>query len=147
MHHAARAAFAASLLRAAGVAGWAVGKTEQPSARVGHAFVKQARSDYLQYENNDTAQSGIVHVAGMQPLSWLSGGRMTADIRPPSLISQGFKLLDRRLVSADGQRLVRLPYGDSRGRKLSLFLRARWPAQPSQINLAKKNGVERKSDL
>src|SRR3546814_6504028 len=69
-------------------------------------------SDYLQFENNDTAQSGIVHAAGMQPLSWLSGGRMTADIRPPSLISQGFKLLDRRLVSADGQRLVRLTYGD-----------------------------------
>jgi anti-sigma factor RsiW len=75
-----------------------------------------------------------------QPLDWLSH-QIAVSLQPPDLTSQGFTLVEKRLVAANGPQAVQVIYATSSGRRLSLFLRTRWQDETPQFRFAEKDGV------
>jgi hypothetical protein len=75
-----------------------------------------------------------------QPLDWLSH-QIAVSLQPPDLTSQGFTLVEKRLVAANGPQAVQIMYATSSGRRLSLFLRTRWQDESPQFRFAENDGV------
>jgi anti-sigma factor RsiW len=73
-------------------------------------------------------------------LDWLSH-QIAVSLQLPDLTSQGFTLVEKRLVSSNDPQAVQVIYATSSGRRLSLFLRTRWQDETPQFRFAEKDGV------
>jgi anti-sigma factor RsiW len=138
------AAIAAGLILVAGFTGWVIGQRGQSEPWSMHALVDQmlmtAERPYLisssdSNRNLDQAMEGTT-----QPLDWLSH-QIAVSLQPPDLTSQGFTLVEKRLVATNGPQAVQVIYATSSGRRLSLFLRTRWQDETPQFRFAEKDGV------
>lgn len=140
MGYIALTAIAAGLLLAAGFIGWMVGKSGQPATWPVQAFVEQAMTTHLRPHlasgsGTDVAEEGVT-----QPLNWLSQ-HTARQLQPPDLSQQGFSLVDKRLITADGPETAQVTYAAPSGERLSLFLRTRWQEEASQIHFAEDEDV------
>ena len=64
-----------------------------------------------------------------EPLNWLTQ-KVALETKAPDLSAQGFGLVDRKLVTYQGQKSVQLLYQNAQGKELSLYMKARWQPQP-----------------
>jgi anti-sigma factor RsiW len=140
----ARAAIASGLILAAGFTGWVIGQRGQSAPWPMQAFVDQMlMTDERPYltSSSDSAQAlDQAMEERTQPLDWLSH-QIAVSLQPPDLTSQGFTLVEKRLVAANGPQAVQVIYATSSGRRLSLFLRTRWQDETPQFRFAEKDGV------
>jgi anti-sigma factor RsiW len=140
----ARAAIASGLILAAGFTGWVIGQRGQSAPWPMQAFVDQMlMTDERPYLTSSSASDQALDQAmeeRTQPLDWLSH-QIAVSLQPPDLTSQGFTLVEKRLVAANGPQAVQVIYATSSGRRLSLFLRTRWQDETPQFRFAEKDGV------
>ena len=140
----ARAAIASGLILVAGFTGWVIGQRGQSAPWPMQAFVDQMlMTDARPYltSSSDSAQAlDQAMEERTQPLDWLSH-QIAVSLQPPDLTSQGFTLVEKRLVAANGPQAVQVIYATSSGRRLSLFLRTRWQDETPQFRFAEKDGV------
>ena len=138
--HVARAVLAASLLLAAGFAGWMIGQGGQSELWPGQDFVKQTMTTYWHSAvTSDTDRDSALQEA-IRPLDWLSE-QIAAPVQPPDLSPQGFTLIEEQLLSANGPQIAQVTYADPEGRRLSLLLRTRWQEEVPQFHFAENEGV------
>lgn len=138
--HVARAVIAASLLLAAGFVGWMIGQRGQSELWPGQDFVKQTMTAYGHSSvTSDTDRDNALQEA-MQPLDWLSE-QIAVPVQPPDLTPQGFTLVEKQLLTANGPQIAQVTYADPDGRRLSLFLRTRWQEEVSQFHFAENEDV------
>ena len=138
--HVARAALAASLFLAAGFTGWWIGKSGQPDPWQVQDFVAQALTTYLQPSPASDSIPDLALQGANQPFDWLSQ-QLTMPLQPPDLTPQGFRLIDKHLITANGPQTAQVIYAASGGRRLSLFLRTRWQEEAPQFHFAENEGV------
>jgi len=138
--HVTRAALAASLLLAAGFTGWWIGKSGQPDPWQVQDFVAQALTTYLQPSPASDSIPDLALQGANQPFNWLSQ-QITMPLQPPDLTPQGFTLIDKHLMTANGPQTAQVTYAASGGRRLSLFLRTRWQEEAPQFHFAENEGV------
>lgn len=140
----ARAAIAAGLILVAGFTGWVIGQRGQSEPWPMHAFVDQmlmtAERPYLISSSDSDRALEQTMEGTTQPLDWLSH-QIAVSLQLPDLTSQGFTLVEKRLVSTNGPQAVQVIYTTSSGRRLSLFLRTRWQDETPQLRFAEKDGV------
>jgi len=120
-----KAAAAAAMLAAAGLAGWTAGKAT-------HGQAPLDLEDFFEGAADDYALEQVVRAEPAEPLdrgagrlAWQSG-EVAVELAQPDLSEQGFRLVDRRLVSAGEQPAVRMTYENRTGRQVSLFLKTHW---------------------
>ena len=97
----ARAALAASLLLAAGFTGWWIGKSGQPDPWQGQDFVAQALTTYVRPSPASDSIPDLALQGANQPFDWLAQ-QLTMPLQPPDLTPQGFRLIDKHLMTANG---------------------------------------------
>jgi anti-sigma factor RsiW len=140
----ARAAIAASLILAAGLAGWVIGQRGPSEPWSMQEFVKQTMMTYerppLMSSSNAAHAPDPAVVETTQPLDWLSH-QIALPLQPPDLTSQGFTWVEKRLVSAHGPQVAQVTYAAPGGHQLSLFLRTRWQDETPQFRFAETDGV------
>jgi anti-sigma factor RsiW len=140
----ARAAIASGLILAAGFTGWVIGQRGQSAPWPMQAFVDQMlmtdERPYLTSSSDSDQALDQAMEERTQPLDWLSH-QIAVSLQPPDLTSQGFTLVEKRLVAANGPQAVQVIYATSSGRRLSLFLRTRWQDETPQFRFAEKDGV------
>jgi anti-sigma factor RsiW len=136
----ARAAIAASLLLTAGFAGWLIGKSGQPDPWQVQDFVEQALTTYARPSPASNSIPDIALQEANQPFNWLTQ-QLTMPLQPPDLTPQGFTLIDKHLMRANGPQTAQVTYAASSGRRLSLFLRTRWQEEAPQFHFAENEGV------
>jgi anti-sigma factor RsiW len=140
----ARAAIASGLILLAGFTGWVIGQRGQSEPWPMHAFVDQMlmadEQPYLISSSDSDRDLNQAMEERTQPLDWLSH-QIAVSLQLPDLTSQGFTLVEKRLVAANGPQAVQVIYATSSGRRLSLFLRTRWQDETPQFRFAEKDGV------
>lgn len=140
----ARAAIALGLILAAGFTGWVIGQRGQSAPWPMQAFVDQMlmtdEHPYLTSRSDFNQALDQAMEERTQPLDWLSH-QIAVSLQPPDLTSQGFTLVEKRLVAANDPQAVQIMYATSSGRRLSLFLRTRWQDEPPQFRFAENDGV------
>ena len=140
----ARAAVAAGLMLVAGFAGWVIGQRGQSESWPMHAFVDQmlmaAERPYLISSSGSHRALNQAMVERAQPLDWLSN-QIAVSLQVPDLTSQGFTLVEKHLVAANGPQAVQVIYATPSGGRLSLFLRTRWQDEAPQFRFAENDGV------
>jgi anti-sigma factor RsiW len=129
---------------AAGFTGWVIGQRGQPTSWPMHASVNQTmvteeRPYFISNSDSDQAVDPAMQET-TQPLDWLSH-QVAVSLQLPDLTSQGFTLVEKRLVAANDPQAVQVIYATSSGRRLSLFLRTRWQDETPQIRFAEHDGV------
>jgi anti-sigma factor RsiW len=140
----ARAAIAAGLILAAGFTGWVLGQRGQSKPWSLYEFVNQAmmtgeRPYLISSSDSERALDQALEKAP-QPLDWLSH-QIAVPLQLPDLSAQGFALVEKRLVAANGPPAVQIIYATSSGRRLNLFLRTRWQDETPQFRFAENDGV------
>lgn len=129
------AAVLAGVAVCAGLGGWVIGKGERTA--IGpqtQAFVEQAMLGHAMSPAQPRAGTRIVRNEGEAPLDWLTE-QIPVRIKLPDLSAHGYTMTDKRVVASEGQQLVQVVYSDARGRRLSLFLQARWQGESTRLRL------------
>ena len=140
----ARAVIAAGLMLVAGFTGWVIGQRGQSAPWPLQAVVERMRMTadrpyVLSRSDSDRALEPAM-AERTPPLDWLSH-QIAVSLQLPDLTSQGFTLVEKRLVAANGPPAVQVIYATSSGRQLSLFLRTRWQDETPQLRFAETDGV------
>jgi anti-sigma factor RsiW len=140
----ARAAIASGLILVAGFTGWVIGQRGQSEPWPMHALVEQMlmtdKQPYLISSSDSDRNLDQAMKETTRPLDWLSH-QIAVSLQLPDLTSQGFTLVEKRLVSSNDPQAVQVIYATSSGRRLSLFLRTRWQDETPQFRFAEKDGV------
>ena len=136
----ARAAIVASLLCAAGFMGWVIGKSGQPDPWLVQDFITQALTTYGRLHLTAGSSTDRALQEASQPFDWLSQ-QIAVQLQPPDLTPQGFTLVDRHLITANGPQTAQVTYAAPDGQRLSLFLSTRWREEPPQFHVNETNGV------
>lgn len=140
----ARAAIAASLMLAAGLMGWIIGQGGRSDHWSIEAFVTETLTAYEQPSliSTSSLDPAMERPSDLpsQPLDWLFH-RIAVPLHPPDLTSEGFTLVENRLVSDNGPQVAQVTYAASGGRRLSLFLQTRWQDDVPQFRFAENDGV------
>jgi anti-sigma factor RsiW len=138
--HAARTVIATSLLLAAGFMGWLIGRSGQPELWRVQDFAEQAIAMYLRPHLATDSSNDIALLRPSQPFNRLSQ-QVAVPLQPPDLTPQGFTLIDKHLITANGPQTAQVTYATPGGRQLSLFLRTRWREEAPQFHFAENKGV------
>ena len=136
----ARAAIVASLLCAAGFMGWLIGRSGQPAPRLVQDFIEQALTTYGHPHLTAGSSTDITQQGTSQPFDWLAQ-QIAVQLQPPDLTPQGFTLVDRHLITANGPQTAQVTYAAPGGQRLSLFLSTRWQDEVPQFHFAENDGV------
>ena len=143
-----RAAAVATLLLLAGAGGgWMLGlraiqpELEPPAV----SFARQAANAHVLYASD--LQHPVEFGADQQErmLLWLSE-RLGQTVHAPNLQDLGFTLVGGRLLPAAGQAAAQLMYENPDAQRITLYIRAAWPASPGgahdgTIAFASESGV------
>jgi anti-sigma factor RsiW len=139
-----RVAIAVGLMLVAGFTGWVIGQRGQSDPWPMRAFVNQMlmtdEGPHLISSSGSNRALNQAMEKRTQPLDWLSD-QIAASLQVPDLTSQGFTLVKKRLVAANGSQAVQIIYATPSGRRLSLFLRTRWQDETPQFRFAENDGV------
>jgi anti-sigma factor RsiW len=140
----ARAAIASGLILVAGFTGWVIGQRGQSEPWPMPALVEQMlmtdKQPYFISSSDSDRNLDQAMKETTRPLDWLSH-QIAVSLQLPDLTSQGFTLVEKRLVSSNDPQAVQVIYATSSGRRLSLFLRTRWQDETPQFRFAEKDGV------
>lgn len=137
---AARAAMAAVLLVATGFGGWLAGTIGAPDGRSIQTAFDDAIANYLGAPSGMRPGITTAQAGPERPLDWLAD-ELSVRLQIPDLSPHGFVLADKRLVSGNGHRVVRLDYDGHDGARLTLFVAPRWSEGAAEIEFAERDGV------
>lgn len=110
-------------------------KTQTPSTQANSQAVNVIAPQAVQLNHNGQNDSQ----PASQPLNWLTQ-KIALETKAPDLSSQGFSLVDRKLVTYEGQKSVQLLYRNAAGKELSLYMKARWQPQPPVFQYQNNDG-------
>lgn len=136
-----RAAAVALLTVGAGTAGWLLGPEIGPEGP-GPAgkLAELSYGKFVAGRPGEPATTLGAAAGTVRPMGWLAE-EVSMRIKTPDLSSDGFRLVDKQSVTADGRQLVRLDYAARDGRLFSLFLAPRWEERQAGIAQAERDGV------
>jgi anti-sigma factor RsiW len=135
-----RAALVASLLLAVGYMGWLIGKRGQSDPWLVQDFVEQVMTAYVRPHLASGPGSDRSLEGATQPFHGLLLPS-ASQLQPPPLTQQGFTLIDKHLMTANGSQTAQVTYAAPGGRRLSLFLRPRWQEEAPQFHFTENEGV------
>ena len=136
----ARAAIVASLLCAAGFMGWVIGRSGPPAPRLVQDCIAQALTTYGHPHLTAGSSTDRTPQGTSPPFDWLAQ-HIAGQLQPPDLTPQGFTLVDRPLMTANGPQTAQVTSAAPGGQRLSLFLRPRWQDEVPQFHFAETDGV------
>lgn len=136
-----RAAAVALLTVGAGTAGWLLGPEIAPEGP-GPAgkLAELSYGKFIAGHPDETATALGAAAGTVRPMGWLAD-EVSMRIKTPDLSGDGYRLVDKESVTADGRQLVRLDYAAGDGRLFSLFLAPRWEERQVGIAQAERDGV------
>jgi anti-sigma factor RsiW len=116
--------------------GWMAGQHSPAPDWAMDEFLQQSSSHYV------SATRGP-NVADRRPAlsaDWLAES-VPPTLRVPELGKLGYAMTEKRMVETGSEPLVRLSYEGRQGNHFHLFLRPRWDAQATGVQLARKDGL------
>lgn len=145
-----RMAAALALMATGGIAGWVGGRMVDPPRSELAAFVDRAVTGYGMPA--DTLQSPFTIASaggdlpggdlpgGNLPLGWLSQ-QVSVNVQVPDLTELGFRPVDKRLMTSDGSRAVRIEFAGDGGERLVMFLGTRWRDGRPEVTVVEQDGL------
>lgn len=136
------AAALAAVALGAGAGGWLLGNVDGADGWQSRAFVERAMVGHMLSSTQRGAEVRVARGVAARPLDWLTG-QLPVRIRLPDLSEHGYAVTDKRILTADGQRLAQIVYAGPGGKRLSLFLQPRWQDEDApRMRMIRGDGVD-----